>query len=583
MPRVWVDAVTGVVLRVDDGAVSHTPPVGPRARVYPENPVLDLAPIEVTLPLASGGLSDDRLVMLQCRDRGALVNYSDGTVAIDAHVCSPEPAAGPVDGDYLFEPVPYPVDPGRDEDDFVASQVYWNVHQGLDWFDALGWTPLAAFDPYLVVTTNYRATDWSTAETASEPDSALDPYDNAYSSGGYRTYDGAWIAPSLVFGQGSVTDFGYDADVIHHELGHFVVKSQAGPSYSRNTKYGPSRDASLLNEGLADYFAAAIHQRPSLAAYAVGGYDPDLVRDLSGLTTCATGQYGEPHWDSLPFSQGLWAAREAAADPAAFDRVVLDSLSIIGETPHRDDAVDVLLAETEAQLGADAAAALSDAWDARGMLDCPPVLDVALSTAGEEFRRYTLVSGAYEYSTAGEIPGYLQYRVAVPDGGGAFTLSYVQYEDLGVYPFDTPPEPLGLVGAFEPFIGWTREDAEFTTTFDGDEVIFLVEDWITDADVLGEAVEVSVAPYPDDPRYAVHSYAHTWTVDHGGDYTFQLTNAYPRSATVVGLALRFEPAVVDPTTPSTTTPTTPTDDPGDAPAPTSAEEPGGCGCAHGGA
>lgn len=523
-PRVVVDAVSGGVLSVTDAAEIDAP----LALVYVEDPLAEAAPTVVELPLATVSLSDDRVEVLQCRDQGEVQTWTfEDDATLDVHVCTRVPAAGPVDGDYLYEPVPYPSDPARDEDDFAAPQVYWNVHRGLDWFEALGWVPAEGFDPRLLLTVNQRNTDFWSAETTSDPAAALLPYDNAYSTGGYLDYEDVWVPPALVFGQGTTVDFAYDASVIHHELGHFVVKSQNGPSWSENTSYGTSTRANALNEGLADYFSAALHEEALLGEYVLEGG----IRDLAGDTTCASDLVGEPHYDSLPFSQGLWAFRASLpeADRSTLDTVVLDSLAVMGLNPDFPDAAGEIEALVAERLGAPRQAELAASWEARGVHDCAPVVDIV---PGEEpFVRYGLLRGSYEYSTLGEVPGELQFRVQVPEGGARLTLRLDQSQYLGLDPYErNVVQPIVVVGRSADRLSWTREEREITVTFDGDSFTVIVDEWVSDGEEVATTGEVAVAPSETNPQYEIHTHEAVWDVETAGTYVFQLANGYDRQA-----------------------------------------------------
>ena len=533
---VRVDAVTGIVLSVDDGAVPLDPPL---ARAYRHNPTLDGSPFEVDLPLATLGLSDDRVELLQCRDLGEIEHLELDSGAWDLHVCTAEAADGPNGGDYLYDPVPFPLEPGRDEDPFAAPQVYWNVHTALDWFDALGWEPVADFvDPRLIVTVNQRDTDlWSLA-TASDPTAALAPYDNAYSTGGYLDFEETWVPPELVFGQGSVVDYGYDADVIHHELGHFIVKSVAGPSRSGPGVYGPSTRASALNEGFADYFSSAIHGDPYLAEYAGDG---EAIRDLSGDADCFADLTGEPHYDSLPFSQPLWLLRAglAPADQTALDRAVLDSLTLVGPNADLPDAAAILEDLVLERLGAGLADALRADWEARGVHTCLPVVDVE---PGTTFRRFSQVPASYPFATKGEVPGYLQFRVEVPDGGAHLELTLVQLEYLGLDPFKTNvPEALDVIGRSTDPIHWERVEATQETTVAGQPTTLDVLDWVSDGETVATVVETGNQAWWYDPQYAEHTYGAGWDVATPGPFHFQLANRAARSVTAYSLTLTTAP------------------------------------------
>src|SRR4029078_1217105 len=127
------------------------------------------------------------------------------------------------------------------------------------------------------------------------------------------------------------------------------VNTQDGPGGSEDTSEGPSVQPSALNEGLADYFSCALHRDPNLAEYGGGEV---VIRDLAGSETCMADLYGEPHYDSLPFSQALWAYRDSLAekDQPVFDRAGLDGMSIMGPNASFASASDVLIALADERL-----------------------------------------------------------------------------------------------------------------------------------------------------------------------------------------------------------------------------------------
>lgn len=564
-PLVRLDAATGLLLGIDDGAVHQEAPL---ARAYLTNPVLQPDPVEVALPLAGAALSDARVELSQCRDLGEVQTWIIDDRVWDFHVCTGVPAAGPVGGHYLYPPVPYPDDPARDEDDFAAPHTYHNVHLGLQWFDALGWAPIEGFDPRLVVTVNRRITDLWSEETASDPSKPLAPYDNAYSSGGYLDWQDEWVPPALVFGQGEAFDYSYDADVIHHELGHFIVKSQGGPSFSLDTDYGPSVEANALNEAFADYFSAAIQGEPELGEYVAG--DRGVVRDLSGDATCAEDLYGEPHYDGQPFSQALWGFRRSLpqADRATFDAVVLDSLATMGMIPTFAQAAGVLIDLADERLGA--GDALAAAFDARGVRDCPPILPVV--PADEPFRRFTYVPASYEWGTIGPKPGYLQFAVEIPEGGARVDLTFEQPEYLGLDPYgDEEPRELVVVGQRGERIAWTVDTEEAEVELDGEVYTFLVDAWRSDARPVAVTARVGGEP-SEDGRDWLHRYAARWEVKNGGRYVFQLTNPHPREAVALDLAVALSPL------PEAPEPPLPDEEPRPA---EGGEAPVACGCETG--
>ena len=562
-PLLRIDAASGALIGIDEGAVDAV------ANAYFENPTLEAYPTVVSLPGAETALTDARVTLEQCRDLGDVRPYyfgsDDDFYTLDVHVCTRVPANGPVDGDYLYDPT-FPTDPARDEDDFAPPHTYFNVHRGLDFFDALGWTVPNDFDPFLYVDVNYRTADlWSKA-TATDPSAALQPYDNAYSSGGYFDWKGVWVPPRLVFGQGTEADFAYDADVIHHELTHFVVNTQDGPSRSEHGSEGPSVQANALNEGLADYFSCALQGDPNLAEYAGG---EETIRNLAGSETCMDDLYGESHYDSLPFSQALWAYRDSLSekDRPVFDQAVLDGMSIMGPNASFASASEVLVALADERLGD--GKALADELDARGVRNCRARVPVE---PGKEFRLFTRVPGSYELANDGPVPGYVQFVVDIPDGGATVTVTFGQTRYLGLDQYGTnEPQAIGVVGKPGDGIAWKSELVKEKVTFDGKEYWFYVEVWSSDASAVAESVETGAEPSKTDPQYEVRWSTVSWDVPSPGPYTFQFTNDYDRLATLGHLSLTLADLPLPKDTADTGSPS-------DAPSPDGDEETGGCAC-----
>ena len=521
-PRVRIDGLTGRVLSIGEGVVHATVP---RGLAFPDNPAIDPEPIEVDLPWVTDTLEDPEVEVFQCRDLGETeaVWYEAGR--FDLRVCTEDAPATASDGDFLYDPVPWPSDPAIDEDDFAGPHMLWNVHRGLDWFGALGWVPttwtgLPGVPLHAVV--NYRVTDLTSEATATEPDHRLAPYPNAFFSGSFSD------DPSrIVFGQADPVDFAYDADVIFHELGHYVVYTYSALLFSEDTAFGPSHEASTLNEGLADYFSSAIQGHGALGEYAAD--DRGLIRDLDGPEGCATHLYGEPHYDSLPFSTALWSVRRDLdpADRSSFDLAILEGLAELGLTSDLLEATDVFTDQVAEVVGTEAADALDAAFRSRGVHACVPRIEAESDVA--PLREFGVIPMAHPYVTEGRIPAYIQYRVDIPPGGATVTLRFAQREFLGFAPDPIAPVPLSVVGRSGYSVRWTVESVEV----ERDGYRFLVDAWSTNADDLGEPEAVGSRPVEEGSLYRLHDYALSWDVVRPGLYAFQLTNEHPDATFVI--------------------------------------------------
>jgi hypothetical protein len=543
---VQIDAVTGGIVGLEqpEGAEPELPPAASLVgRAYLRNPLLDSAPVDVPLPTATQALADERALLLQCRDQGQVYDWDHGDGVLPLHVCTREPVL--FEGrDWRARPVLYPLDPARDEDDFAGPHAFFQALRGLDWFTAMGWAPLdVENDPRLHVVVNYRGTDLWSEETASDPQGRLLPYDNAYFTGGYETSSGDWVPPQLVLGQGSVVDLAYDADVVHHELAHYVVRSRGGPTRTALTDYGPSLRSPALNEGFADYFSSAIQGDPAVAEFVGLAFERDSVRDLSGAATCAADLTGESHYDSLVVSQPLWQLRASlpAQQQLELDKLVMDGLTTMGSTADFAVATGVLTDLVRQRLGEPRAEALAGLFAERGLPECPPVRELQPAPAGEDepSLSFTQIPAAWSWVTDGEIPGYLQLRVLVPEGGAQVRLTFSQEHWLGLDPQgDEVPQRLGAVGRSGERMVWSREPVEIELE-EGEPLT--VDDWRSDGSWLGASVITGVRPDPDDPQYELVDEELVWSVTEPGPFVFQLVNEAERLATAEDLRLELLP------------------------------------------
>ncbi len=525
---VRIDALSGQVLEVFEGAEAMVP----MGHAYVNNPALDASPIEVELPLATEGLADARLEMLQCRDRGEVSTFG-------LRVCTEEPAAGPdLGGNYLPEAVPYPANPGIDEDEFAAVHTYWNSHRGFAWFEALGWEPAEGLDAYTEIVVNQRGTDLWTESSATEPSAPLAPYNNAYFTGMYEDWEGEWVNARMVFGQGTDVDYAYDSDVIMHELGHLIYRSQNGPTRPAFSDFGPTIRDRALNEGLADYWSSAIQGDAALAEYAAGADDDrTALRHLDGDLTCTSDLVGESHYDGLIFGQAVWTARQTL-DPGtatAFDRAVLDSLSLFPSPITFGDAATTLVIEVSTAVSSDAGAALHDELDRRGLFACDPVVPVTPGPA--PFRDFHLIDPSSVYSTLGPMPGPLQFKVEVPEGGAMYALRFDQGEFLGFDPYDNQTKyPLELVARADGPLTWVREWVDVEIELYDQLYSFTVAEWTHDGTWLAEAVEVGVGTFASTDQYARISYEALFALP-PGTWHLQFINPHPGSGVVQNLVL----------------------------------------------
>lgn len=523
-PILWVDAVRGDIVYAEDGAVSAKPEF-PLAYAYLENPIIDEEPSLVELPGET--LSDERVRLLQCRDSNNTYTFEADIGAVEIRYCSNEIMEQPEDG-WIFEPIPWPEDPGRDEDDFVGPHMYWNVHRTLDWLDGLGLDEPAREEdwPTMDAVVNMREADMRTVVTMSDPESPLAPYNNAYFMRGYTTSDETLTSPRIVFGQGDVVDYGYDTDVIVHELGHYAVWMQAGPSSVISSTYGSSIEPNALNEGFADYFAGAMLGNPDLAEYAGENNGNPYIRSLEGDARCPDALYGESHYDSQPFSQALWAVRSSLspAQQEAFDTALLSSLPLLGTSAGFSDAATILPAAIGEMMDAQTQAALESAFAERGVDRCAPVLPV---TVGEPVRSFGTIPSHWMWYQ-GAVPAPVQYELDAEDSIEV-TLSLIQYEllEVDLWGQNKPEELLVLTRAGQPI----EHTSEWTYVKELDANRYVWENNGTQT-AVARWVEELEDTNPDD-SYASQLYRATFTLEGAGPHYVQLANEFDRSSDVI--------------------------------------------------
>ena len=564
-PVLLVDATTGRVLDITDDTthgLGHSPhgELPPAAHIYPIDPVLTPDIETVELPESTRyGLVSQHFSVHRCTDLGRTYTTNSHLGEVDLRHCEWVAPVPPDGGQWLFPPEPYPPDPALDQDDFAGPHLLWHGEDTLDDFIALG-LPLDARPAVwqrLMAQTNRRTTDLRDEVTMTDPTAPLETYDNAFFRRGRETSDGGHTHPEVVFGQGSVGDFAYDVDVVIHELGHFAVWSQDGPSSVRSTDHGTSVEPGALNEGLADYFAAIRTLDPTIGTYSGESLGRPYIRTLDGTARCPDALYGQVHADSQPFSQALWSTREALAeaDRVLLDRSVVDALPLIGTTGGFDAAVQAIVSEAELQLGTEAADRLATEFASRSVDACEPFFPVE---NGVEVRSFSQVPAFYADLYDQPIPGPVQFIIDA-DGPIELTLTFEQRESLDVDLWGTnvPQDVVLLARSGGPLTHTPEKDP--------DTDLFV---WLHDGEQVGEATHLESLGPTLDGRDIDHRYSGTVTLRGAGPHYIQLANLAERTVTARALVFSWEPTdpLPDTGSPAHTDPHTP-----------SPEKPG-CGC-----
>lgn len=428
-PLLWVDDRSGSVLVGPDQVRSVA------AAAYARNPILDPEPDvfeleDIALPVEA--LRTSLFDVRQCEDPGTLA------------ACVLAPVAPTEDGDFVFAAPQTEEDHADGTDLFSAASLA--VHaQGFFTFAATHDLPIPdciTDDTPGTLVANYRG---FTGET-------VIPVANA----GY-TGDCSILA---FFGQGPAADWGYDADVVVHELAHGTIAAQMGEGrvlgLARRRSDAVVTDAGAINESIADFVAAVVTGDSGHGEY-VRAYDGGFMRDADNARRCPEDLLGQIHYDSEPLTGALWQAHAELGDDLV--EPVIDAVAMLEQDATYEEASQAMLVLTEASMGPAARATLSDALEDHNLIDCERV--AAIEDVRGPLRLLPRYGPGGYYDPMR--PGAMQLRVDVPDDVGSMTVTY----SVAVIP-EPGWDPVGdvhvLVQAGEPVVFSYEVDEEDRTT-----------------------------------------------------------------------------------------------------------------------
>ncbi|MDB4965879.1 MAG: hypothetical protein JWN44_1568 [Myxococcales bacterium] len=443
------------------------------ARVFQKNPT-EAGNATVTVPFpdlftpTGATLTSPLLQGYDCVDEGEKKMINMGGFTADVHICTVRQKATAANQDYTAylpqtEPATAPNNgcPGvsaQPADEFSEQHMYWHVANTYAFFrtlfGALGngdfKLRITAQDGKpLPVAVNLCTINLSTLDFAGP----LLPFDNAFfSPGAGNPISDLLIGglDSIMFGQGSVADFAYDADVISHEFTHAVIDTlgRLNPAGFEDTQ-GLTDDPGAMNEGLADYFSSAMGGDPLVGEYGGknipgNGAAEGAVRNLDNKDLCADDRWGEVHQDSQAFSASLWAARVAiAGDPKAagfdaaraksFDVAVLAALQSFPDQVDMPMAAAAIAAETEMKIDAAARKKVEDAFAAHKL---SPKCDRVITWTGTNKKSVLFLDGTGSANApmgANRVPGYVQWKVDVPADSDSITVSATLQSQGGAF------------------------------------------------------------------------------------------------------------------------------------------------------
>ncbi|PJB36501.1 MAG: hypothetical protein CO108_23190 [Deltaproteobacteria bacterium CG_4_9_14_3_um_filter_63_12] len=412
--------------------------------VFLHDPDLDNGQLtRVALPgmdTASAGdfLSNGAFTTLNCIDDGQLYDLEPvGLAGLSVHMCSPQPKAeANASGDFLFTPLDDPTNPASGEDELAEVMAFYHVTRAVQQFESLGFPGLIG--PTNIVV-NLRVPDvWQLLEAMS-PNGDLLPFPNAFACGaGNCDFIAAFGLPvqnnTLLFGQGNIGDFAYDATIVTHELTHLIVGRLAGLASEFYDEQGFNPQPGSLNEGYADYFGAVFNEQVEIGAYVFDlspsfklGRNtirvlPKPLRRLDLPARCPQDLRGEVHDDSLLWSRTLWAFRDGldASQRTDFDTAVLAGMAMLMSRDGFEDAARVTTDAVRAAFGDATADAFEAHTRANGLWGCERVVDQA---------HIESVSDSFTAGGGGWIkpwtPPALQVMVDVPENLPVLQLDFV--------------------------------------------------------------------------------------------------------------------------------------------------------------
>ncbi|MBL9104281.1 MAG: hypothetical protein JNL82_25270 [Myxococcales bacterium] len=406
---VWVSANSGIVLDEWEHVRSS------KARVFLNNPAVTPDPVEVTFSgLHAEGpgvpMNGDRVLSFGCalEDPGGepVPWYEEGK-------CWPvQTALSDENGDY-FVPLPNILHPddNRDGDDAYAEvSMYWHAERFVDQMKKEGVDEFKC--DVSTMWANYRTPKLS----PSYPDLPYTPLNNAYWTNTCDPEDGA----TMIFGQGSDVDFGYDGEVVYHELGHGMVSllTPEGLGRRRERPDGLVADAGGINEAVADYFSVMVANDPELGDYVARfwpGYGSS-IRSAENKKSCPDDLVGQVHNDGEPLMAALWAARKRVGQDK-LDPLVIEMLTRLPADADLETAAWTLYDLANEEFGAGRWTEtdlefLVRAFDERGLYECERVIEEPSAVAAGRSmylrQKGTAVTPFY--------PGPMQMRAVVPDG-----------------------------------------------------------------------------------------------------------------------------------------------------------------------
>ncbi len=459
MKTIWVSAVSGVVLdEVEQVRAS-------KAEVFPYNPahtpvtiITELSGVHAMGP--GEPLVGERVQAFNCTLE-APDNEEDISPWWDEGECYAVHAAlSDENGDFLV-PIPdvkYPEQNILGDDLYAEVSMYYHAEKFLDHMAGFGIDTFKC--DFSSMLSNYRYSKIS----QTYPDLDYGPLNNAY----YTNQCDPEKGPTMIFGQGSGVDFGYDGDVVYHELGHGMVShlTPAGLSKRRLRSEASLVDAGGLNEAFADYFSLMITGQPELGDYVArfwATYGRAYIRTGENTKTCPANTVGQVHNDGEPFMAALWASRKRIGGEK-MDPAFLEMLMRLPPDSDLETAAHTLYEVAEERRGAGEWSEvdiqhLIRAFDGRGLYDCPRLITDPKKVGSGR----TMYLRGKAAAVTPFYPGPMQLRHEVPEGSDNIIVRF-RLSPRGTSTGNPNTNPVGALVLIK------REDSPIEFKFDLTEV-----------------------------------------------------------------------------------------------------------------
>jgi len=459
MKTIWVSAFSGVVLdEVEQVRAS-------KAEVFPYNPahtpvtiITELSGVHAMGP--GEPLIGERVQAFNCTLE-APENEEDISPWWDEGECYAVHAAFSDENGDFFVPIPdvkYPEENILGDDLYAEVSMYYHAEKFLDHMAGLGVETFKC--EFSSMLSNYRYSKIS----QTYPDLDYGPLNNAY----YTNQCDPEKGPTMIFGQGSGVDFGYDGDVVYHELGHGMVShlTPAGLSKRRLRSDASLVDAGGLNEAFADYFSLMITGQPELGDYVArfwATYGRAYIRTGENTKTCPANTVGQVHNDGEPFMAALWASRKRIGGEK-MDQAFIEMLMRLPPDSDLETAAHTLFEVAEERRGVGEwddvdIQHLIRAFDGRGLYDCPRLITDPKKVGSGR----TMYLRGKAAAVTPFYPGPMQLRHEVPEGSDNIIVRF-RLSPRGTSTGNPNTNPVGALVLIK------REDSPIEFEFDLTEV-----------------------------------------------------------------------------------------------------------------